>query len=157
MFNRCLGIFLCLFAAGATATSARADPDADRAAITERLQRWAAAFNARDASGVCDLFAPSLVSTVPGALDGSRDAVCTRLAALLAKPDLQLHYSPDIREIIVSGDIAVVRLFWTLTTQTGADRDVSREAGMDIFERQPDGTWSIVRFLAFTVEPDAKR
>lgn len=157
MFNPCLVILLCLFAAAATATSARADPDADRAAITERLQRWAAAFNARDASGVCNLFAPNLISTVPGALDGGRDAVCTRLAALLAKPDLQLHYSPDIREIIVSGDIAVVRLFWTLTTQTGADRDVSREAGMDISERQPDGTWSIVRFLAFTIEPDAER
>ena len=136
---------------------ARADPDADRAAIAGRLQRWTAAFNARDASGTCDLFAPNLVSTVPGALDDGRNAVCKRLSALLAKPKLQLHYSLDIREIIVAGDVAIVRLFWTLTIQRGAERDVSREAGMDIFQRQSDGTWSVARFLAFTVGAATRR
>lgn len=146
-------LLTCLLTVGAAA-SVRADPDADRAAIAGRLQRWADAFNARDAAGTCDLFARSLISTVPGALDSGQDAVCARLAALLAKPDLKLHYGLDIREIIVSGDIAVVRLFWTLTTERGTHRETSKEAGMDIFERQPGGTWSIIRFVAFTVEPD---
>ena len=136
---------------------ARADSDEDKAAITERLQRWAAAFNARDVPGTCDLFAPTLISTVPGALEGDRDAVCTRLAAVLAKPELQLQYSPDIREIEVSGDLAVVRLFWTLTAQKDAERKTSREAGLDIFERQPDGRWSIVRFMSFTIGSDLTR
>ncbi|MER8827663.1 nuclear transport factor 2 family protein [Mesorhizobium sp. M0938] len=145
-------LLACLLIVGA-ALPASAEAEADKATITERLQRWAAAFNARDAGGICDLFADKLISTVPGALDSGRDAVCGRLAALLAKPDLQFHYQPDIREIIVSGDIAVVRLFWTLTTKRGDHREVSKEAGMDIFERQPSGTWSIIRFVAFTVEP----
>jgi len=137
------------------ATSARADQDSDRAAITDRLQRWTVAFNARDAAGVCDLFARDLVSTVPEALDGSRDALCGKLSAVLAKPGLQLHYdSPDIREIIVSGDIAVVRLFWTLTARKGAEQSVSTEAGMDIFKRQPDGKWSIARFISFSATPN---
>jgi uncharacterized protein (TIGR02246 family) len=155
MFSRGLFIMLCLLALEAMATSSRADPDSDRAAITERLQRWTIAFNTHDAAGICDLFAPDLVSTVPGDLDGGRDALCARLAVLQAKPVLQLHYdSPDIREIIVSGDIAVVRLFWTLTTQNGAERDVTTEAGMDIFKRQPGGKWSITRFLSFTLRPN---
>jgi steroid delta-isomerase len=145
----------CLVAAETTTLSARADPDSDRAAITERLQRWTAAFNARDAAGTCDLFAPDLVSSVPGILDGSRDALCARLNALQAKPGLQLHYdNPDIREIIVSGDLAVARLFWTLTTRKGSEQDVTTEAGMDIFRRQPDGKWSIDRFLSFTTTPN---
>jgi uncharacterized protein (TIGR02246 family) len=155
MFSRCLVIFLCFLAAETTATFASADPAPDRAAIAERLQRWTAAFNARDAEGICDLFAPDLVSTVPEALDGNRDALCTRLNTLLAKPELQLHYDdPDIREIIVSGDIAVVRLVWTLTTRKGAEQDVTTEAGMDVFKRQPDGKWSIARFLSFTTRPN---
>ena len=137
------------------ATSARADVDSDRAAITERLRRWTVAFNARDAAGVCDVFASDLVSTVPEALNGSRDALCTRLAALLAKPGLQLRYdSPDIHEIIVSGDLAVVRLFWTLTARNGGEPSVSTEAGMDIFKRQPDGKWSIARFISFSATPN---
>jgi hypothetical protein len=72
-------IFFCFMAVETTATFASADPASDRAAITERLQRWTAAFNARDAAGICDLFAPDLVSTVPETPDGNRDALCTRL------------------------------------------------------------------------------
>jgi uncharacterized protein (TIGR02246 family) len=137
------------------ATPAHSDAGSDRAAITERLRRWSDAFNARDAKGVCDVFAPDLVSTVPEVLDGNRDALCARLAALLAKPDLSLHYdSPDIREIIVSGDIAVVRLFWTLTARKGTEQSVSHEAGIDIFKRQPDGKWSIARFMSFSTTPN---
>ena len=68
------------------ATPARAGVDSDRAAITERLQRWTVAFNACDAAGVCDVYAPDLVSTVPDALDGGRDALCGKLSAVLAKP-----------------------------------------------------------------------
>jgi uncharacterized protein (TIGR02246 family) len=136
-------------------TSAHADADSDKAAITERLRNWATAFNARDAAGVCDVFAPDLISTVPEALDGSHHALCKKLAALLAKPELKLHYdNPDIREIIVSGDIAVVRLFWTLTARQGTEQSVDTEAGMDIFKRQPDGKWSIARFISFSTTPN---
>ncbi len=138
----------------ATTHLAYADVSADKAAITQRLQRWSDAFNARDARSVCDLFAPDLVSTVPGALNGNRDAVCSRLARVLARNQPQLRYEkPEIREIIVSGNIAVVRLFWTLTTQAGSRRTVTHEAGMDIFGRQPDGTWSIIRFISFDFVP----
>jgi uncharacterized protein (TIGR02246 family) len=155
MFSRSLIIILCLLIAKAMATSARADTDSDKAAIAKRLQSWTAAFNAHDTAGICDLFAPDLIATVPGDLEGSQNALCERLAALRAKPGLQLHYdNPDIREIIVSEDIAVVRLFWTLTTQNGAVKDVTTEAGIDIFKRQPDGKWSIIRFLSFTLRPN---
>lgn len=137
------------------AAPARSDPGSDKAAITARLQGWAEAFNARHAAGVCDVFAPDLVSTVPEGLNGNRDALCKKLAALLGNPELSLHYdSPDIREIIVSGDIAVVRLFWTLTARKGAEESVTHEAGMDIFKRQPDGRWSIARFMSFGVTPN---
>lgn len=137
------------------AAPARSDPGSDQAAITARLQGWAQAFNARNAAGVCDVFAPDLVSTVPEVLDGNRDTLCAKLAALLAKPELSLRYdSPDVREIIVSGDIAVVRLFWTLTARKGAQESVTHEAGMDIFKRQPDGKWSIARFMSFGTMPN---
>jgi uncharacterized protein (TIGR02246 family) len=137
------------------ATPAHSDVSSDKAAIKERLRHWAEAFNTRDATGVCDVFAPDLVSTVPEVLNGNRTALCARLTALLAKPELSLHYdSPDIREIIVSGDIAVVQLFWTLTARKGGEQSVTNEAGIDIFKRQPDGRWSIARFMSFSTAPN---
>jgi steroid delta-isomerase len=62
---------------------------------------------------------------------------------------------PDIHEIVVSGDLAVVRLTWTLTTELAGKQDTTTEEGMDVFRRQPDGRWSIARFVAFTTRPNA--
>ena len=45
--------------------TAHADEASDKAAITERLQRWTADFNSSDAVGVCDLFAPDLIYSIP--------------------------------------------------------------------------------------------
>ena len=65
------------------------------------------------------------------------------------QPDLNFD-NPDVHEILVAGDVAVVRLTWTLTTQVNGAKDTTTEEGMDIFRRQPDGRWSIARFIAFT-------
>lgn len=154
MFHRGLG-WLVLAMALAAATSADADSATDKAAIRERLQHWTAAFNARDAAGTCDLFAPDLVYSVPQMIHGTRESMCTNLTKLFDTPRLQLHYdTPAIHEIIISGDVAIVRLTWTLTTQTGAGRDVTKEEGRDIFRRQLDGRWSIARFIAFGTQPN---
>jgi uncharacterized protein (TIGR02246 family) len=131
--------------------AASADPAADEAAIRQRFQRWTADFNARDAGRVCDLFAPDLVYSIPEVVQGTRQTLCANLAAMLARSDITLHYdSPDIHDIIVMGDVAVVRLTWTLTTEVNGVKDRTTEEGMDIFRRQPDGRWSIARFVAFT-------
>ena len=36
----------------------------------------------------------------------------------------------------------------------GGTKRVSTEPGLDVFRREPDGLWRIVRFLAFSTEPD---
>jgi uncharacterized protein (TIGR02246 family) len=134
--------------------SAYADAEADKAAIAARLQDFTAAFNARDAAGACDIFAPDLVSTMRGRPDNGREAVCKRIAAALADRTKTMIYAPDIEEIIVSGDLAVVRLIWNVAETEGGATRVSKEPGLDVFRRQPDGKWSIARFLAFSNEPD---
>jgi len=60
-------------------------------------------------------------------------------------------YGLDIKEIAVSGDLAAVRLVWTLTIRPkgGGAAIVTREPGLDIFRRQSDGSWKIARLLAF--------
>jgi uncharacterized protein (TIGR02246 family) len=132
-----------------------ADAAADEAAIRDRFAKWTAAFNAGDAAGVCDLFAPDLVYSLPEVTNGTQATLCGNLAKILARPDIKLHYDlPTIHELIVSGDIAVVRLTWTLTAEAKGEKDTTTEEGIDIFRRQPDGRWSIARFIAFTTSPN---
>ena len=87
----------------------------------------------------------------------SRRRLAAAWPACWARPGTRARYRPDIQEIIVSGDMAIVRLTWTLTIRQGQAWHRSQERGLDVFRRQPDGRWSISRFFAFPVEPDPAR
>jgi ketosteroid isomerase-like protein len=151
-FVVCGAAALALFSARAAGAD---DSLAAKAAIAERLIRWTAAFNAKDLTAVCELFATDLSYTVDDILNGSRDRLCANIGVALARPGLELRYDePTIHEILVSGDLAVVRLTWTLTAEKNGARDVTTEEGMDVFRRAPDGVWSIARYIAFTTRPN---
>jgi uncharacterized protein (TIGR02246 family) len=145
---------LALLLLGLAPAAAVAAGDADKAAITARLAEWADAFNARDASETCDLFSADLISTMRGRPDEGCDAMCRRIATALADRNVSLRYAPRIEEIIPSGDLAVVRLAWSLTTRQGAKVAAWQEPGLDVFRCEADGKWRIFRFLAFSTARD---
>jgi ketosteroid isomerase-like protein len=117
-----------LFVAVAMVVTAHADEAADKAAIMERLHRWTADFNSNDPVGVCDLFAPDLIYSIPEVAQGTRETLCANLAAILTKSDVKLRYAnPDVHEIVVARDVAVVRLTWTLTTEATGGKDTTTE------------------------------
>ncbi len=128
---------------------ARASAD-DAADIRSRLQQWAASFNSRDKVGACDLFARSLISDVRGQGEANYETRCAIINKALDDPKRSFHYSVDIKEVIVDKTIAVVRLDWTLKISPG-DR-VSTEAGLDVFQKQRDGQWRIIRYMAYSPE-----
>jgi steroid delta-isomerase len=136
-----------VFSIGAPAQPA----DKAEAAIREALAKWTADFNARDAARICDLFAPDLVYDYRGFPERDFEALCGLLRRSLADRTKQFTYALEIKEIIVSGDLAIVRLVWTLrTTLPGTSAAVeSKEPGLDVFRRQPDGSWKIARYIAY--------
>ena len=133
---------------------AGADPAAGPAeqAIRRALIDWQLAFNAGDAGSVCNLFAPDLRYDYRGFPERGFEEVCALLGGSLADRSRKFTYDLAIKEVIVSGDLAVVRLIWTLTVkrpgQAGAG-NVSEEPGLDVFRRQPDGSWKIIRYMAY--------
>lgn len=148
-----LRLALALVLAATLAAPVSADAEADADAIRARLAAWAEAFNARDAEAACDLFAPDLRYALPEVAEGTHATMCGNLRRVMLRTDNILRYDPPaIHEILVSGDLAVVRLTWTLHLRTLAGERTMREEGMDVFRRQPDGRWSIARFVAFTPE-----
>jgi ketosteroid isomerase-like protein len=137
------------------ATYVRAADD-DSAAVQNQiriaLEKWKLDFNASDASQVCALFAPDLISNFRGQPEDTYNSLCANLQAALTDPAKTYHYDLEIKEILVSGDLAVVRLVWTLKVHpkdATASEVTTREPGMDIFHRQPDGTWKIQRYMAY--------
>lgn len=130
--------------------SSNARSGGDEAEIRERLQRWTADFNAGRWAALCDLFAADLIADYQGQPQKSYDSVCAALLALEAAPR-RYHYDLDIHEVMVSGELATVRLTWTLTVTgygiAGEERVV--DIGLDVFRKDPDGVWRIARYVAF--------
>ncbi|MDQ0512230.1 YybH family protein [Ancylobacter amanitiformis] len=119
----------------------------DAGAIRARLEDWTRQFNAGDTAGACELFSRTLVSDVRGQGEAGYDTRCTLIGKALANPERRFHYALDIREILTEGDMAIVRLVWTLTISPGEITSV--EPGLDVFRREADGRWRIIRYMAY--------
>jgi uncharacterized protein (TIGR02246 family) len=126
-----------------------------QAAIRAALTQWMADFNAGDADKVCALFAPDLIAQYRGQPERDYQGLCDLLKRSLSDRSRTYTYSLAIKEILVAGDLAVVRLTWTLRVKPkdGAGDTTSDEPGMDIFRRQGDGSWKISRYIAYEASP----
>jgi len=124
--------------------------DAAQAAIQAALTKWTDDFNAGNVQGACGLFSPDLRYDYRGFPERNYKDVCDVVGRSLTDRTKRYTYSLAIKEILVSGDLAVVRLTWTLNiTKADAQVEVSQEHGIDVFHRQPDNTWKIIRFIAY--------
>ena len=125
--------------------------DHGAAVIRAELEAWTQAFNARQADKTCGIFSEDLRYKFAEIPDRGYNDICTALHRSLGDETHRSHYTLDLREILVYSDIAVVRLIWTLDESKGSSVTVrSLEPGMDIFQRQKDGSWKIIRYLAYT-------
>jgi ketosteroid isomerase-like protein len=143
-----LALVPAMISAGAADPAAKSSPEQ---AITRALTDWMLAFNAGDTGAVCGLFAPELRYNYRGFPERGYDEVCHLLLGSLADQSRKYAYDLTIKEIIVSGDLAAVRLIWTLTVKRPGQMSgpATYEPGLDLFRRQGDGTWKIVRYLAY--------
>jgi len=119
------------------------------AKIRQALQDWTQDFNVGNAARICDLFAPDLRYDYRGFPERGYAEICSTLQRSLKDRSKRYSYALDIKEILVAGDLAIVRLVWTLTITENGSKTQTREPGMDLFQRQPDGTWKIIRYIAY--------
>lgn len=124
----------------------------EAAAIRSAITGWADDFNGLKTALVCNIFAPGLHYDF-GIQPGNYDTLCKRLKAALGQSRVRYNYSPEIQQILISGSLAVVSIVWTLkVTQNGNNAPtVITEPAMYVMQHEPDGHWSVIRFLAFNV------
>ena len=135
----------------ALASPAFAQAPSGEAEVRTALKQWMEDFNARRIDKICDIFAPTLRADVDGFPERTFDVQCKVLKTILADPEHALSYALDIKEILADGDMAAVRLVWTLTSKakSSGESKVTEEQGLDIFGRSSDGRWQIIRFMSF--------
>lgn len=130
----------------------------DQANIKTAFSKWVYSFNAKDQQHVCDLFSPDLrwVTLYPSyksqeISEKSYSDICKILKRTIGDKSHHYHYSPHIKEILVSGDLAVVNVVWTLSKFSKNKKiEILKEYSMDIMKKQPDGkTWKMIRFVAY--------
>lgn len=119
--------------------------------IRGALDKWTRDFNAGRAREICNIFSPDLRYDYRGYPERGFNEICVLLQRSLGDRSQRYSYELRIKEILVSGDLAVVRLVWTLTrtSTTSGETLTAREPGTDIFRRQPDGSWKIIRYMAY--------
>lgn len=124
--------------------------------IRAALEEWAGDFNNKNTDKVCGLFAPDLMADYGDFPQISCESICKQLKSSLTNPKMTFRYSLEIKEIMVSGDLTVVRLIWILTV-TDADGKVvekTKDRGMDIFRRQTGWGRKLSRYIAYQVKGD---
>ncbi len=133
-----------LVAAFAMSTTATAD---DAVEIRARLDQWTEDFNAGRKDAACDLFSKDLISDFRGQEEADYVTRCALIAKALDDPHRTFRYQLHIKEIVPGTDLSVVRLEWTLEVTPPGLKTV--EPGMDIFRKEKDSVWRIIRYMAY--------
>jgi steroid delta-isomerase len=117
------------------------------ATIRQKLAGWETAYNAGDRKKTFEIWAPDLVGWYPGIPDvtyAQEKAALDRPAP--SGPQSTLHV--QIVEVLVSGDLAVVRDIWTETPPPASAASATTIPSFEVWRRQPDGDWKIARWIS---------
>jgi ketosteroid isomerase-like protein len=159
----CLLIALSIF--GSTA-NAQEKPAKEAASAHERdvetlrkaIIRSGEAFNAVDPEGILSQYARDVILSYPGIPDMDYDTLAKAYAELRnRKPGVTEKTTPTIEEILVSGDLGVIRVMWTtVTTETDPPRQSTRHMkDLQIWRREKDGSWMFIRGMHYRM-PEPK-
>jgi ketosteroid isomerase-like protein len=123
---------------------------ADEAQIRAALADWVKSFNAGDYARAATIWAPDLVGWYPGGADDTYAEEVER-ARRPRDPDApRVEYALTIVEVMVSGDLAVVRDEWTETVAPrapGAPTKRTTFRSYEVWRRQADASWRIARWI----------
>jgi ketosteroid isomerase-like protein len=101
------------------------------------------AFMIRDRAALAELFDERAVlvpHTARGELRGSEEIA--RFAAALWRGDR--NYLAEVRRVVQAGDSAAVVLDWSLSAGGTADGNRECGRGVDVLQRENDGSWRYV-------------
>lgn len=117
-------------------------------AIRAELAAWVEAANRSDWKAASRVWAPDLIGWYPGQPDDTY-AKEMENAARPRPGRPPIRYEVNVVEVLVSGDLAVVRDVWRFTTKPGQpDSSVSVVRSYEVWKRQKNHEWKIARWIS---------
>jgi len=139
-----------------TATALGAQPGRDAAEIRAKILRGAEGFERGEPEKILAHYARDVVLSYPGIPDQDYATLARGYAELRNRPaSITATTRPTFDEILVSGDLAIVRVRWTTTIRSAAtDSTPAREAtrwlrDLQVWRREPDGAWKFIRGMHY--------
>ena len=127
---------------------------ADSAEIHDAIVRGARAFERGDPDAILSRYARDVVLAYPGEPDMDYATLARGYGELRTRPaTVRATTEPTFDEILVSGDLALVRLRWTTTIATPERTSTRRLKDFQLWRREPGGRWMFVRGMHYR-EPE---
>jgi uncharacterized protein (TIGR02246 family) len=147
--------FGCNQAAPPTPPDTRA---ADEQAIRDSEAAWTKEYNAKDAEKVFAHYADDASSMIPDTpLMTGKAAIRAGQGPEFADPNFALDFHPTQVEVSKSGDLAYTQGVTVYTSTDPKTKKVVVEKGnyVEVYRKQPDGTWKVIEDIATEEAPPA--
>ncbi len=140
---------LLVLAAACASTTPRAS---DEETLRRHILTYADAVERRDPDAIMALLAPDILLSYPGIPDQDYETLRKAYAEMRSREPGEVTTRPDIEEILVSGDLAIIRVVWNTTVRKGGSEPASRQMrDLQVWRREPSGHWKFVRGIHFRV------
>lgn len=119
--------------------------EADIAAIRDIIPQTEKAINEADPEGIMAHYSKDILVSYPGIADTDYKTFSESYKHML-RPGIVTSTTPTIEEILVSGDLAIIRMIWETTiTETVIQKTSRRKArDLQVWKREA-GNWKFIR------------
>jgi len=138
---------------------------ADSAAIRAAIERGARGFERAQPDSILAHYARDIILSYPGIPDQDYATLVRGYGQLRSRPATErATTTPTFDEILVAGDLAVVRLRWTTTIRSAATATTAAAEStrylrdLQVWRREADGEWRFIRGMHYrdsTAAPSA--
>lgn len=131
-------------------------PAKDVAALREAIRKSGEAANALNADAILSQYAPDAILSYPTEGDMDFATLSKGYRAMTNPPaGVTVKTVPTVEEVLVSGDLGVIRVSWTTTTTVAQPPKTSTRIMKDlqVWRREANGEWKMARGMHYRLSP----
>lgn len=140
-------------AAGCTHARDGGNAQRDADILRRNIETYTNAVNSATGRQAIALFARDIITSYPGVPDSTYQTLVDHYSRIGSDPNVKVQTRPDIEEILVSGDLGIVRVVWNTTVTTFDPPSTAKRQMKDlqVWRREPDGRWLFARGIHFRI------